>query len=94
MAMWITEENAIRILVSITWQQIKEIQVIPTKETLTTNVLINHEFIRFSYKINPHPPNFNKMAARNIEPTTGASTWALGSHIWSPAMGNFVKNAT
>lgn len=31
--------------------------------------------------ISPNPPIFNKIAARNIDPATGASTWALGSHI-------------
>lgn len=28
----------------------------------------------------PYPPNFNKRAAKIIDPATGASTWALGSH--------------
>ena len=31
-------------------------------------------------RINPYPPNFSKIAARIIEPATGASTWALGNH--------------
>ena len=42
--------------------------------------------------ISPNPPIFNKIAARNIDPATGASTWALGSHIWKKQMGNFTKN--
>lgn len=28
----------------------------------------------------PYPPNFSKMAARIIDPSKGASTWAFGNH--------------
>lgn len=31
-------------------------------------------------RIIPYPPNFNRIAARTIEPAMGASTWAFGSH--------------
>lgn len=31
----------------------------------------------------PYLPNFNKIPARIIDPATGASTWALGSHKWT-----------
>ena len=31
-------------------------------------------------RISPYPPNFRRMAANIIEPDTGASTWAFGSH--------------
>jgi len=31
------------------------------------------------------------MAANTIEPTTGASTWALGSHKWNGNIGNFTR---
>ena len=43
--------------------------------------------------INPYPPNFSKIAAKNIDPTTGASTWALGSHMWKKNIGSFTKKA-
>jgi len=29
----------------------------------------------------PYPPNFNRILAKIIEPTVGASTCASGSHI-------------
>jgi len=35
------------------------------------------------------PPNFNKIPAKIIDPKVGASTWAIGNHIWSPYKGNF-----
>lgn len=41
----------------------------------------------------PNPPNFNRTAAKNMEPITGASTWAFGSHIWKNIIGSFTKNA-
>lgn len=40
----------------------------------------------------PYPPNFNNKAARIMEPTTGASTWALGSQRWAEKIGNFTIN--
>ena len=36
----------------------------------------NRKVIRAS----PYPPNLRRMAARIIDPATGASTWAFGSH--------------
>jgi len=44
-------------------------------------------------RINPYPPNFNKTPAKIIDPETGASTWALGSHKWKKYTGNFTKKA-
>lgn len=34
---------------------------------------------RGAMRINPYPPNFRRIAAKIIEPATGASTCALGS---------------
>ena len=44
-------------------------------------------------RIKPYPPSFNKIPARIIEPATGASTWALGSHKWVTYSGIFTKKA-
>lgn len=41
----------------------------------------------------PYPPNFKRTAARIIDPATGASTWALGSHRWNRNKGSFTINA-
>ena len=41
----------------------------------------------------PNPPNFSSTAARNMEPNTGASTWALGSHICKNKIGSLTKKA-
>lgn len=35
-------------------------------------------------RIMPYPPSFRRIAARTMEPAIGASTWAFGSHRWSP----------
>lgn len=42
----------------------------------------------------PNPPSFNKIAARSMDPKTGASTWALGSHRCIVYIGNFTKNTS
>lgn len=39
------------------------------------------------------PPSFSKIAAKTIDPTTGASTCALGSHEWTPYSGILMRNA-
>lgn len=44
-------------------------------------------------RINPYPPSFNKIAARIMDPSRGASTWALGNHKWKKYIGIFTKNA-
>ena len=44
-------------------------------------------------RIIPYPPSFSKMAASTIDPATGASTWAFGSHIWRENSGSFTINA-
>ena len=41
----------------------------------------------------PYPPSFKSTPAKIMDPETGASTWALGSHMWTPNTGNFTKNA-
>lgn len=41
----------------------------------------------------PYPPNFNKIAAKIMEPATGASTCALGSHKCVKNSGSLTINA-
>jgi hypothetical protein len=41
----------------------------------------------------PYPPNFKSTPAKIIEPATGASTCALGSHKCTENIGNLIKNA-
>lgn len=45
-------------------------------------------------RIIPYPPSFSRMAAKIIEPSKGASTWALGNHKWVMNIGIFTKNAS
>lgn len=42
----------------------------------------------------PYPPIFSNMAASIMDPATGASTWALGSHRWRPNTGTLTRKAT
>lgn len=44
-------------------------------------------------RIMPYPPSFSRMAARIIEPAIGASTWAFGSHRWTPYRGILIIKA-
>lgn len=44
-------------------------------------------------RIIPYPPNFNRTAAKIIDPSSGASTWALGNHKCIKYIGIFAKKA-
>lgn len=44
-------------------------------------------------RANPYPPSLSRMAAKIIEPATGASTCALGNHKCIENKGSFTKNA-
>lgn len=41
----------------------------------------------------PYLPSLSKIAARIIEPATGASTWALGNHKWTKYKGILTRKA-
>lgn len=41
----------------------------------------------------PYPPSLSNTAAKIIDPLTGASTWAFGSHKWTKNIGSFTKKA-
>lgn len=41
----------------------------------------------------PYPPSFRSRAASSMDPAIGASTWALGSHRWSPYRGALTMKA-
>jgi hypothetical protein len=62
----------------------------PTKLNLISVILTLEKTEKRGVSRNtPYPPNFNKIAANTIEPATGASTWALGSHRWTEKRGYF-----
>ena len=65
----------------------------PSKEILIINDNIVEELNKYPKRIIPYPPSFNKIPAKIIEPPTGASTWALGSHWCTKYIGNFTKKA-
>lgn len=44
-------------------------------------------------RIMPYPPNFRRIAARTMDPAIGASTWAFGSHRWTPYRGILIIKA-
>lgn len=54
----------------------QEQNVTRTREKDSSEVVANKVISR----IRPYPPNFSSMAARIMDPATGASTWAFGNH--------------
>lgn len=44
-------------------------------------------------RISPYPPSLRRMAAKIIEPATGASTWAFGNQRWTKNKGSFTRKA-
>lgn len=58
---------------------------------LDNNLLIKGN--KYDIRKMPYLPNFSKSPAKIIDPATGASTWALGSHRCRVYKGIFAKNA-
>ena len=63
----------------------------PHRDNITKGYAINSVsgFRSIVIRNIPYPPNFSKTAARTMEPTMGASTWALGSQRWRLYSGIF-----
>lgn len=91
----LTDEYAIKAFTSVCRMQINLAITPPIRETLIRGGerhlfrTMNFEEIRRS----PYLPSFRRIPARIIEPATGASTWAFGSHRWVRYRGVFTKNA-
>lgn len=93
-AIWATEEKAINTFISVAWVH----RALTSKKAQTPTALNIPErkkfiLINLFILINPNPPSLSRIAAKNIDPTTGASTWALGSHMWKKNIGSFTKKA-
>ena len=63
----------------------------PIKERLCLKILNFLKGNNAKKRHSPYPPNLSSKAAKIIDPTTGASTWALGNHKWKAKIGNFTK---
>ncbi len=80
--MWPTDEYAIRAFKSVCRRQIIDEIMAPHRAILR---IMEDKEVFGGVNSNdicrrPYPPNFRRIAAKIIEPATGASTWALGSH--------------
>ena len=90
-----TDEYAIIDFMSDCRKQIIDVTTPPTIATAMiglTNVLFIYLNIIIIRAI-PYPPSLSKMAARIIDPATGASTCAFGSHRCTENSGSFTINA-
>jgi hypothetical protein len=75
--------------------QVKAV-IIPPIIQIGTIIFVIEELISENsilIRIRPYLPNFSKIPAKAIDPATGASTWALGSHKWVPYKGILAINA-
>jgi len=59
----------------------KHVRTPPTRPNLN-KYLLNIRLLERSFLIrnSPYPPSFSRIPASSMEPPTGASTWAFGSH--------------
>lgn len=74
-AIWDTEEKAIRTFISVACTQSPLIKTIDHLAILRIRVARGGLDSRIENTlISPNPPSFKRTAAKNIEPTTGAST--------------------
>lgn len=84
--MWLIDEYAMRDFKSVCCKHVRFASVAPHMARMingrnTSVFTIGRVCI---IRIIPYPPSFSKMAASTIDPATGASTCAFGSHRWSP----------
>lgn len=77
-----TDEYAIRAFISFCRIQLRLVIDAPNILILIIHGLIEFMFIKQIgiMRINPYPPNLRRMAAKIIDPSKGASTWAFGNH--------------
>jgi len=73
--MWQTDLNATRLLISLWWKD--RIEPITIPRILRDSMTIN--FKKNDNRNSPQHPNLRSSPARRMDPTVGASTWALGS---------------
>jgi len=80
--MCLTEEYAIKDLRSVWRIQINLVIQAPIKDTLIIKEeILGFKFIKFAEsRKRPYPPSLRRTPAKIMEPATGASTCALGSH--------------
>lgn len=90
-----TDEYAISDFISDCRRQIMDVTTPPTI-AIDIIGLISVLFIYLKIIIiraRPYPPSFSRIAAKIIDPATGASTCAFGSHKCTENSGNFTINA-
>ena len=78
----LTDEYAINDFKSDCRKQISDVSTPPTS-AIDINGDISLIFIAgkdITIRANPYPPNLRRIAANTIDPATGASTCAFGSH--------------
>lgn len=80
----LTDEYAIKAFISV-WRRHK-VLAIHAPQILKIKIGVDKWYDikkKFEYsRNNPYLPSLRRIPARIIEPETGASTWALGSHKW------------
>lgn len=88
--MWATDLRAIKAFKSLCAAALTLVSTDPIKAKKYNP---NFEPIKIlgHIKIKAKPPIFNSSAAKITDPPVGASTWALGNHIWKGKRGNFTK---
>lgn len=90
--MWATLLYATKLLISLWNLQIRALRAPPKREQNIHN-RFQVQPQKFWTQRKPTPPIFRRIPARIIDPTVGASTCALGSHIWRRNSGSFTINA-
>jgi hypothetical protein len=91
---WLTEEKAIIIFKSVRRRHRILIKNLPTNEIDNQGSIEFQDQHTGMNNQSPYLPNFKRIAAKTMDPKTGASTWALGSHTWTPNIGNLTAKAS
>ena len=79
--------------ISLLTVEVKPIQIKAAEDREKITMIKTDSDVKGPIRIKPSPPSFSNTAAKNIDPVTGASTCALGSHMWTKNIGSFTKKA-
>jgi hypothetical protein len=83
--MWLIDEYAIKAFRS-DWRRHRSLAIQAPhrlKVMIGDLILVTMSGKLYDTRNRPYLPSFSRMPARIIDPATGASTWALGSHRWT-----------
>ena len=78
------------------WRRQIRLTIDPPNSAIVSQIQLNKRAVDEKIgkmRNKPYPPSLSRIPASTMDPDTGASTWALGSHRCTINIGSFTKKA-